>query len=187
MWAWKGGDCKVDPIFLNPNAGVKTLTREPNHPRMHFSLLPLAVSGTDLALTMALSGLVAGVIFGGLGMYFQHRRQAMWHETARLALEKGQPVPPSPDLPADESSPWASTGLPAAEARAEMIEQIRAQRIRGYMTGGLVNVAVGAGLFIALWQVSPATAYFAAIPGFIGIALVLVALFEVMTGRKSRD
>ncbi len=142
---------------------------------MNIIFLPLAVSGIDLALYMALSGLAAGVFFGGLGMYFHHRRQTMWHETARIALEKGQPVPPAPDAP-----PWNE------EARATTAETIRGHRIRGYLIGGLINIAVGSGLYLALAQFSPATAYFAAIPGFIGVALILAAAIEVLMGRANR-
>ena len=143
---------------------------------MNINLLPLAVSGVDLGLYMGLAGMATGVLFGGLGMYFHHKRQALWHETARIALEKGQPVPSGPE--------WDSPGGPS---QAITEEKIRANRIRGYLLGGVINVAVGAGLYLALMQVSPNTAYFAAIPGFIGVALLIVALLDLLLTRKSRS
>ncbi|MEO6996354.1 MAG: DUF6249 domain-containing protein [Lacunisphaera sp.] len=142
---------------------------------MILHLLPLAVSGADVGLYMGLGGMVTGTIFGGLGMYFHHKRQALWHETARLALEKGQPVPPSPDW--DESSTTLATSH----------VQIRANRIRGLLISGLINVALGAGLYLGLSQISGALANFAAIPGFIGVALLLAAFLDLLLTRNSQS
>ena len=89
----------------------------------------------ETGLYLGLAGLAAGIIFGGLGMYFHHRRQALWHETARIALEKGQPLPP---LPNDEP----------AQSHEDKKNDFR---------GGLVLIAVGAGLylFLAACRTSP--------------------------------
>ena len=138
--------------------------------------LLLAVSDNDFGFYISLAGMATGIIFGGLGMYFHHKRQAMWHETARIALEKGQPVPPGPDRDS-----------PSGLSHALTEEKIRANRIRGYLLGGTINVAVGAGLYLALMKLSPNTAYFAAIPGFIGVALLFVALLDLLLTRKSRN
>ncbi len=163
-------------MFLNPIAARATLTDVPSHSMMHFLLPPLAVTGTDFALIMVLTGMGLSLLSGGLGMFFHHRRQVLWHETARIALEKGQPIPLSPG---DGRPPGA------APAGADAARQIRAGRIRGYLLGGLINLAVGAGLFIALAQISRPTAYFAAIPGFIGLALLLAAGIEGLMGRDA--
>lgn len=140
---------------------------------MTTTLLPLAVSGNDFGFFITLAGMATGIIFGGLGMYFHHKRQALWHETARIALEKGQPVPPAPD--------WEESGA----ARILSNEQVRANRIRGLFISGLVNIALGAGLYLGLTQLSGALANFAAIPGFIGIALVVAGLIDLFLTRKS--
>lgn len=130
---------------------------------MSITSLPLAVSGMELGLYMGLGGLASGIIFGGLGMYFHHRRQALWHETARIALEKGQPLPPLQD---GENSP----------ANTPKESDFRA---------GLVLIAVGAGLYFFLNAlIGPAFGLIGAIPGFIGVALLLYASLNAVLKRK---
>jgi len=132
---------------------------------MSTTLLPLAVSGIELGLYMGLAGMASGIIFGGLGMYFHHRRQAMWHETARIALEKGQPLPPLQD---QETS------------------QQRENKCNDFRTG-LVLVAVGAGLYLFLNAfLGPSFGLVGAIPGFIGVALLLFALLNALFSRKDK-
>lgn len=122
-----------------------------------------------IAIIMPIAGLVFAAIFGVSGMYFHHRKQELWHQTARLALEKGQPLPPF----------------------GEMAEAVKAtspqSRWRGLMIGGLINLGVGAGLFVALSQL-PNTSfnlgYFGCIPGFIGLALLIGALVEGLVARN---
>jgi hypothetical protein len=119
----------------------------------------------EMGLYLGLAGLAAGVVFGGLGMYFHHRRQALWHETAKIALEKGQPIPP---LQEQETSP--------AYVRKD-----------NDFRSGLVLIAVGAGLYFFLGAIiGPAFGLLGAIPGFIGVALLLYALLNVLFGRKDK-
>ena len=47
------------------------------------------ISGTEYGLIFGLAGMAVGLLFGLIGMYFSHRRRALWHETARLALDNG--------------------------------------------------------------------------------------------------
>jgi hypothetical protein len=146
---------------------------------MHSLPLAFISNGMELAVIMALSGMGLGLVFGALGMYFQHRRRALWHETARIALEKGQPIPePSPD-----SSGWnpSTTSGPAAS------EHARQNRVRGMLVGGLINIAVGVGMFVAFRQMPglPAqAAYFGAVPAFIGVALMLGAIVDSVLFRQ---
>jgi hypothetical protein len=111
-------------------------------------------------------------------MYFNHRKRAMWHETARLALEKGQPIP--------EQSP-DSGGNWFGSANQTENKDIAANRRRGLLISGLVNVAVGAGLFIALVNMAKQAAYFAAIPFFIGVALLIAAALDGLLVSKNKD
>jgi hypothetical protein len=76
------------------------------------------------------------------------RRDRLWHETARLAIEKGQPLPPPPSRgPFDGRRLWD----------------------RG-LQGALILIAVGVGLYIAL----PASVrIWGVLPGFIGIAMLI--------------
>ena len=142
---------------------------------MHFNLHSLPFAFLDLEPWMiAIVVPVAGLIFAGaiifIAMHFNHRRQELWHQTARLALEKGQP------LPAFDSA-----------GRAEMAQTARAQpRWRGYLIGGMINIAVGAGMFVALSQISNTSfnvGYFGFIPLFIGVALLLGAVIEGLASR----
>jgi hypothetical protein len=61
--------------------------------------------------------------------YFRHRRLQMWHETARLVLEKGQPLPDS-----------LLQGFGRNVARMGAWRDLRI---------GLLLAAVGAGLYLA--------------------------------------
>ena len=143
---------------------------------MHLNLSPVIFAFLDLppwsiAIVIPVAGMIFSGVIAGFAMYYNHRREAMWHELARLAVEKGQPIPePPPGVHG-----WRANTQPT----------VPYARSRGYLVGGLINLAVGAGLFIALSQISKPTAYFAAIPFFIGIALLLAALIEMLFSRKS--
>jgi small-conductance mechanosensitive channel len=138
---------------------------------MTLSSLPLSVSGMELGLYMGLAGLAAAIIFAGLGMFFHHRRQALWHETARVALEKGQPLPPLQDQ--EKSPSWETT-----PSRGDNKNDFRS---------GLVLVAVGAGLYLFLSAfLGRAFGLVGAIPGFVGVALLLYGLLNVFFGSKDK-
>jgi hypothetical protein len=120
------------------------------------------------------SMILVGVIIVTM-MYFGHRRQELWHQTARIALEKGQPLPPLPD------------GVGLGDATSATGAANSQPRWRGYLIGGLINVAIGAGLFVSLSQISGTpfnVGYLGCIPGFIGIALLLGAGIEAFASRN---
>lgn len=133
-------------------------------------LIPtLALLDIDFRMLIAIVIPLAGIILGGVitvsAMYFHNRRREMWHQTARLALEKGQPLPPQ----ADEA--------PAAQGP-------RSHRSNDFRSG-LILIAVGGGLYLFLNSVGAEGARFVgAIPGFIGVALLLYGLFEAVFKRK---
>lgn len=106
---------------------------------------------------------IAGIIFGGAiaisAMYFNHRQRELWHATARVALEKGQPMP---------DYPYAGENTEPSRRRGNGGRDLRS---------GLVLIGVGAGLYFFLGAVSgPDVALVGLIPGFIGLALLLYAL-----------
>jgi hypothetical protein len=110
------------------------------------------------------------MILGGamalVSMHFEHQRRRLWHETARLAIEKGQPIPPHPDEPKPTRRDAAQRDLRA----------------------GLVLIAVGAGTYIFLQAVSDArVANLGLIPGLMGVALVLHWIISRRLGASHRD
>lgn len=91
------------------------------------------------------------------------RRQELWHETARVALEKGQPLPPMPP---------------------DMLQQPVKEKPSNDIRSGLILIAVGAGLYLFLGTlVSPGLGYVGAIPGFIGIALLGFGIVHALVKR----
>lgn len=159
--------------FLNPNAAPLTLTLEPNPLMTHFSQLPLAdflgLGGAEIGIIFAVVGMVFGGVMGLAGMYFHHQRQRLWHETARIALERGQPVPPRDSYGSDDDDKTDGTK----------------NRANHDVRGGLVLIAVGAGLWLMLGGIAGNLRYVGAIPGFIGVALLLYALLAAVFGRKN--
>ncbi|HEX2861294.1 MAG TPA: DUF6249 domain-containing protein [Lacunisphaera sp.] len=104
------------------------------------------------------------IIIGGL--IIAHHRQKFWHETARLALEKGHPLPAPLDAStADKDQPYN----PASDIRT-----------------GLIMIATGAGLYLFFLSLFNGWMKFVgAIPGFIGVALLLYGSLHALFGRKS--
>lgn len=140
------------PVAL-PLAGVLDSSLE----QLAAILIPIAL--LSLATTIVVSAI-----------YFHNRRREMWHQTARLALEKGQPIPPLPDV---EQHERRITTPP----REQAANDIRA---------GLICIGVGAALYLFLGAlIGPAFAYIGAIPGFVGIALLLFGFARLFAERKN--
>lgn len=132
------------------------------------SLNPLfsALDGTWIAVIAISGGLLVAVVTIVGGLITANRRQAMWHETARIALEKGQPVPKTPD---------------DGEAEDEKEKQREGSDVRS----GLILIAVGAGLYFFLNALGGAKiGYVGAIPGFIGVALFVFGMITLGFKRK---
>jgi len=131
------------------------------------SLTPLfsALDGTWIAVIAIAGGILIAVVAIVGGLITANRRQAMWHETARVALEKGQPMPKSPD--------------------EEDVEQEEKQSTGGDIRAGLILIAVGGGLYLFLGNLTDSKiGYVGAIPGFIGVALLLFGLLNLVFKRK---
>jgi hypothetical protein len=123
----------------------------------------LIIVGMLLAFPVFIVAIVA------VALSFKHRQRQMWHETARLALEKGQPLP---SMPEGEKH----GGLPAAGAMAH--HDIR---------GGLVLLALGAGLWVTFMHIGGNYQFIGAIPGFIGIALLTFGVGRALLSRRKND
>jgi hypothetical protein len=161
--------------FLNPIAALATLT---SHPllSMHQILVPVhmaAAFGLGAVELIVVAMLVAFPVFVvaivAVALSFKHRQRQMWHETARLALEKGQPLPP---MPGGEKQ----GGLPSAETMAH--HDIR---------GGLVLLALGVGLWLTFLHIGGNYQFIGAIPGFIGIALLIFGVGRALLARRKTD
>lgn len=114
---------------------------------------------------------VAGMILGGVmgitAMYFRHQQSRLWHETARIALEKGQPLPDFPDE--------------KRIGRSKSPDRLNSHDLRA----GLILLGVGAGIYVFFVTVGAEEARFiGAIPGFIGVALLLHALLTALLPKN---
>jgi len=147
------------------------------------NILPIAFEAGSLSsvlpLMIPIVSVIGGCAIAIVAIYLHFRKQQLWHETARIAIEKGQPVPP---MPADDNSIPPTTGSPAEWEAVK-----RRQTINGLMIGGLINLGVGLGLFLLLSRVAsnPNLGFIGAIPGFIGIALLLAAFLMHKTSPQS--
>lgn len=129
-------------------------------------------SGHIIGIVIPIAAIVLAGVITVSGMYFHNRRREMWHETARIALEKGQPLPPlDPSLMQEEVEV-------AKEKARDGNHDVR---------GGLVLIAVGFGLYLMLDTLSHNLRFVGAIPGFIGVALLVYALCATLFGRKNPD
>lgn len=107
-----------------------------------------------LALAIALPVMIIAITFE-----FKNRQQKLWHETARLALEKGQPLP--------------------AQPASGFHDRTDSKGGRNDIRTGLILIAVGVGLAVFFKTVGARDAMgIGAIPGFIGVALLLFGLFS---------
>jgi hypothetical protein len=124
-------------------------------------------SGVLVAILVPIAVLVCGAAIAISGMYFNHRRQALWHELARLAIEKGQPLPPQP------------------QKEEKSLAEKRRDETRDDFRTGLILVAAGVGLWLFLGTfIRRELGYVGAVPGFVGVALLIHGLLSVTFGRK---
>lgn len=132
--------------------------------QLHLASL-FASSSFDPALSIPLLAIAGAVLIVFLSMYFAHERRRLWHDTARIALEKGQPLPP--DLPFGRDYA-CRRGTPRRDVRS-----------------GLILLAVSGGLYFGLRNVGDGPQLIGAyITGGIGVALLLNALLSTLFPRK---
>ena len=137
-----------------------------------FSLTPVCfadLSNLPWVAIIAVGGslIVAGVVAPIaiiFGIKHSERRQQMWHETARLALEKGQPLPPLPE---------------------DLRPQDKKEERENDFRSGLIAIATGAGIYLFFVAMGLNNLrYVGAIPGLIGVALLLHAILHYLFGPK---
>ena len=85
-----------------------------------------------------------------LAMRHKHERRRLWHETARIALEKGQPLPPVEE---------AAHGGGSYDFRV-----------------GLILMAIGGAAYLSMEDKDKII--LSALPGFIGLAMVINGVLD---------
>jgi hypothetical protein len=121
-----------------------------------------------LILVMPFCGILIALVGLVGGLWFTDRNRRRRHETIRLALEKGQPIPEA-ILNEDEHGRRHYPRGPRRE--------------RDDRRSGLILIAVAGGVFLFFRAVgAEGPAWLAAIPGFIGVALVINSLLETRDG-----
>jgi Domain of unknown function (DUF6249) len=171
-------------IFLNPK-GPRRATHPLNpHPSMLNLIPPGLLSEFHPGEFVPFAGMlipivILALVFGLIAttLYFRSKERERWHETVRLALEKGHPIPNMNE----ELSAQALSARLAPESRHR-------QRMK-LVTGGLVNIAVGIGLYYGLSEMPEVhfARFFALIPGLIGVALLMSALIDAVFSDKHSD
>jgi hypothetical protein len=109
------------------------------------------------------------------GQHFKNQSRKMWHETARIALEKGQPVPIAPSAfpPAIEEALGKKLGdRPSG---------------RGDVKAALILIAIAAGMYLGFEDLKHDASFVIYVPGFIGVALLLNALITFLTNTKNPE
>ena len=139
----------------------------------------------EIALLIPIAAMTLAGVIVVAGLIFKYHQRRLWHETARAAIEKGQPLPPYPGAQKDETEKsWHEFALSLMAAH----HHCRRPRWRRDLRGGLVLLAIGLAVYFARppdWTPGWNLAIY--IPGFIGAALLLSALFSALFSSKETE
>ena len=125
---------------------------------------------TGMVLGVTFWGVVAAVVI--VPLYFRYLEKGRMHETLRLALERGQPIPPELIAAIQSGASVRSPPGPDRDLRRGLI----------LLACGLGFCGLGYGLWYGLMSVNEISAYitggsvagFGAIPGLIGVAYLVL-------------
>lgn len=139
------------------------------------AIFDFSIPSNMIAIVIPVVAIIFGCSVGIAGIYFHHQKQKLLHETARLSLERGQPIPP--DILAQMTSD-DNGGRPAGARRPA--DDIRT---------GLILIAVGGGLYLFFAALGVEKMRFVgAIPGLIGVALLVFGAISAAIARgKTTD
>jgi hypothetical protein len=136
---------------------------------MHLTLLALTYGSPEFVLIIIAMGMLIPLVVGTTAVVMKSRERQMWHETARLALEKGQPMPP-------------------LSGRSEEYRRFRERREKNDVRAGLIMIGIGAGIFLFLAAAGNGEARFiGTIPGFIGVALLLSGVINAVLAKDKKS
>jgi len=152
---------------------------------IHHLFLAGMLSMPEFVFLIPITGMILAVVVVVAGLVFKYNERRLWHETTRAALEKGQSLPPYPGEQAQEiTKSWHEFAMNQASAR----NNFRRYRWRRDLRGGLVLLAIGLAFYAArppswtpLWNLA------IYVPGFIGAALLLNALFSAIFSQKEPE
>ncbi len=124
----------------------------------------------SMVVALAFWLFVAAVIL--VPIYLRYRDRGRMHETLRIAYEKGQPVPPELITALQSNITPRAVSTPDRDLRRAIV----------LIAVGLGFAGLGYGLWYGLMSVNEIAAYvsggstagFGAIPGFIGIAYLIL-------------
>lgn len=128
----------------------------------------------QIGLVVPLVGILLGGILAIGGMCLKHREREQWHQTARVAMEKGLPVPA---YPADPSEGWQP---PAGMSFAEWDAARRQARRHRDLKAGLILLAIGAAFYFGFEEGQ----FIGMIVGGIGAALLTVVVIDRVISRR---
>lgn len=161
---------------------------------MHHPLFPLPFAGFTLGvpelmivITLILFPFMIVAIVA-TALYFKFKQRQAWQELVRLALEKGQPIPPYPGQQRHEiKKSWHDFAMSQLAANKRLGYKRRLRDVRA----GLVLLAIGAAVYFtslgAAGSERGSFAFFAYLPAFIGAALLLNGLLDAIFSRKDDD
>ena len=135
-------------------------------------LLPILADSIPALIYVLTIPATFGLLVVGILSYCRNKEDQRRHETARLALERGQPIP----------------GLAVSSLRNDLCNGRQRSWI-GLMVGGMINLAVGIGLYLMLCAIPGAYSvrFCSLIPGLIGVALLACALIVALFSRTTSD
>jgi hypothetical protein len=145
----------------------------------------MGLSASELLVIMLVCAISLAAFIVVVALIFKYQQRRLWHETARAALEKGQPLPPQPGPEwAMHLKHWQDLGLSVAQ-----IERLRRNRWRRDRRGGLVMLAIGVGVYLGLASIDHGERLrvFAYVPGCIGLALLVNGLINVAFPGREAD
>lgn len=124
---------------------------------------------TFVIVVLPLAGIALGALGLVGGLWFTDRNRRRRHETIRLALEKGVPIPDTL-LNEDEHGRRVAPQNPGGKSA------------RNDLRSGLITFSVGVGIFLFFLGVGAGGAeWLAAIPAMIGLALMINGVIERFT------
>jgi hypothetical protein len=130
--------------------------------------LPFAAATLYSGIIIPVIAMAIGPIIVFTALYFKNQRRRLWHETARVALEKGQPLPADPE---------EGTRRQSDDARAPLRD----------VRTALILLAVSAGLYLSFRENERQMLVGSYITGCIGIALLISAALTAFFASKSSD